>query len=603
MIIRCANCNQEIEAGDIVNGQHVICPYCETKFSYEMGSPKPLRTQIPNRLSICQQAGKAAQKKVLTRISKKLIVALLCGGALIVFGVCAYVLFCGDPKGMKFKTESVDFDSCPVSERTLVASVDELEVGTGYLNSVEDGVVIRRVVDSVGVIASGIALSGQHIFVKTDRHYVDGAKLAYGLYVCNGTVKVEQKDGDVKTLWSFQEMPRDHAEKRIAAIVKEKAEKEVQRRKLEEEQKFEEKKAAMKMAEEVAKAKLELDKQRREQEAELARLAEEKKRREDAAKAQAELEARKANEEDARKAEEERLRRYPEEQKQRCAYASSKLSALSFKLPSYFIVQKALKKYIYSASVTEKKWNELARLQASTNWLQMLSIASGESMKDYPTIDAIDAQLANLMKETFHAEILFTHDLSLGQGFMRAVNDGSGAKADRSRDEFRSVRRGRWGYSVDENERVLLHMAFYTGEAVVAFSLSQDGKYLLYSNHDGTLDSELSKMRDKKLEVLSEIEDNVKLGRISKEQGESQKEGIEQKFIKSVMNWMETGKVDATNTKRIRGKVSSIDSDSKEGRDSDDFQSVNSSRSSRPIVVKPKKRTIDPSLKTFRRGY
>ena len=128
-------------------------------------------------------------------ISKKLIVALLCGGALIVFGVCAYVLFCGDPKGMKFKTESVDFDTCPVSERTLVASVDGLEVGTGYLNSVEDGVVIGRVVDSVGVIASGIALGGQRIFVRTNRHYVDGAKLAFGLYVCNGTVKIEQKDG------------------------------------------------------------------------------------------------------------------------------------------------------------------------------------------------------------------------------------------------------------------------------------------------------------------------------------------------------------------------------------------------------------------------
>lgn len=603
MIIRCANCNQEIEAGDVANGQHVICPYCETKFAYEMESPKPSRIHISDRLSIRQHADKVSEKRVLTRMSKKLIVALLSGGALIVFGVCTYVLFCGDPKGMKFKTESIDFDSCPVSERTLVASVDGLEVGTGYLNSVEDGVVIGRVVDSVGVIASGIALGGQRIFVRTNRHYVDGAKLAFGLYVCNGTVKIEQKDGDVKTLWSFQEMPRDLAEKRIAAIVKEKAEKEVQRRKLEEEQKFEEKKAAMKMAEEAAKAKLELDKQRRAQDAELARLAEEKKRREDAAKAQAELEARKANEEAARKAEEERIRRYPEEQKQRCAYAASKLSALSFKLPSYFIVQKGLKKYIYSASVTEKKWNELARLQASTNWLQMLSIASGEAMKDYPTIDAIDAQLANLMKETFHAEILFTHDLSLGQGFMRVENDGTGANAGRSRDEFRAGRRGRRGYSVDENERVLLHMAFYTGEAVVAFSLSQDGKYLLYSNHDGTLDSELSKMRNKKLEVLSEIEDNVKLGRISKEQGESQKEGVEQKFIRSVMNWMETGKVNATNAKRIRGKVSAIDSDFKEGRDSDDFQSANSSRSSRPIVVKPKKRTIDPSLKTFRRGY
>ena len=587
MIIRCANCNREIEAGAVANGQHVICPYCGTKFSYEMESPKPSRIRIPDRLSIRQQAGKIAEKKVLTRISKKLIVTLLCGGALIVFGICAYVLFCGDPKGMKFKTESVDFDSCPVSERTLVASMDGLEVGTGYLNSVEDGVVIRRVVDSVGVIASGIALGGQHIFVKTDRHYVDGAKLAFGLYVCNGTVKVEQKDGDVKTLWSFQEMPRDLAEKRMAAIVKEKTEKEVQRRKLEEEQKFEEKKAAMKMAEEAAKAKLELDKQRREQDAELARLAEEKKRREDAAKAQAELEARKADEEAARKAEEERIRRYPEEQKQRCAYVASKLSALSFKLPSYFIVQKALKKYIYSASVTEKKWNELARLQASTNWLQMLSIATGETMKDYPTIDAIDAQLANLMNETFHAEMLFTYDLSLCQGFMRATNDGSREGADRSRGEILSGRRGRRGYWVGENERVLLDVAYHTGEAVIEFSLSQNGKCLLYSRN-GPVDSELSGLRDKKLKVLSEIEDNVRLGRISKEQGESQKEGVEQKFIKSVMNWMETGKVNATNAKRIRGKVTASDPDFKEERGSDDFQSMNSSRSSRPIVVKPK---------------
>ena len=299
---------------------------------------------------------------------------------------------------------ATDHNACPVSDNTLAASLASLEVGVAYENRFGD-MVVSQVVNEIGVLAESAITCGRHVFVRTNRMYVDGVNLQRGLYVCTGTCQYHTVDGNMATVYVLDEMGQELADKRLAAIHEEKMKEEVKRRQIEEQQRFEEEKRA------IEKHARQMEKER-----ELQRLKEENDRKLAAIRAKTEMELEKRRQEEARKAEEERKKRFPIEQKQRAEYAEIKLVPISFRADSYFEMQQDLKKYVYSVCVTDKKWSELKKLQADKNWLGMLAAISEGEMPQYPEEKVIDELIDRLRKETFHVEILFTHTIDFSPG-------------------------------------------------------------------------------------------------------------------------------------------------------------------------------------------
>ena len=286
-----------------------------------------------------------------------------------IYFVLMFVCFSGcsdNGKKVEFNLMATDHNACPVSDNTLAASLASLEVGVAYENRFGD-MVVSQVVNEIGVLAESAITCGRHVFVRTNRMYVDGVNLQRGLYVCTGTCQYHTVDGNMATVYVLDEMGQELADKRLAAIHEEKMKEENDR----------------KLAAIRAKTEMELEKRRQEE---------------------------------ARKAEEERKKRFPIEQKQRAEYAEIKLVPISFRADSYFEMQQDLKKYVYSVCVTDKKWSELKKLQADKNWLGMLAAISEGEMPQYPEEKVIDEVIDRLRKETFHVEILFTHTIDFSPG-------------------------------------------------------------------------------------------------------------------------------------------------------------------------------------------
>ena len=280
-----------------------------------------------------------------------------------------------------------------------------------------------------------------------------------------------------------------------------------------EQKRFEEEQAKIKEHAEQERINRELQRQREEND---RKLAEER--------AKAELEAEKQRKEEARRAEEERKRRYPIEQKERAEYAREMLSNISFDIDSYFDVQRDLRRFIYSVSVTEKKWDILKELQTKGDWLGMLNAMSETERKDYPAQKQIATIIDNLERTNFHVEFIFTHKckkwevrvgyVNLSECYYAFVNPSLHSDVEQFKDDG----------------------------IIVKFSMvaCKGTKPLLYAKGFYQPEREIF---DKRSERLSKIGSDLELGKITQNEADGRREAVEEEFRIEIVNWVETSKV------------------------------------------------------------
>ena len=212
---------------------------------------------------------------------------------------CAIAIFitgCADmDEKFTLDLKTVDHKCCAVSNISLEMSLPSPEVGVAYVNGFGD-MVVNQVIKGVGVLALS-ERAGRCVFVKTKRLYVDGVGLQSGLYVCAGTFQYIAVSGAHVTVFAFEEMETELSNKRLAAIREEKRKEALVRRRMEEQQRFEEEKRAIEEHQRQLELERELQKQKEENERKLAAI-----------KAKAEMEEAKRRQEEAEKAEEEKQR-------------------------------------------------------------------------------------------------------------------------------------------------------------------------------------------------------------------------------------------------------------------------------------------------------
>ena len=248
---------------------------------------------------------------------------------------------------------------------------------------------------------------------------------------------------------------------------------------------------------------------------------EEQSRKQREEKAQQEIDEEKQRQKVVAAAEEERKRRYPIEQKKRCEYAQALLSPISFNVESYFGIQRSLRKYLHSASVTERRWRQLQDLQAHNDWLRMLQIILGGEMEEYPPQEQIRALVDKLKGETFHAEFLFTHHgdgNSLWSGYYIV-----GAEMNM---EDNRMRTQRW-----QNDEARL---------IITFSIAKGKRKFIFSEKSKPSEEALLSSRARTINALRE---DKRLGRISQDEVVEKSKRIDEKFWQDFTAWMETSSI------------------------------------------------------------
>ena len=411
--------------------------------------------------------------------------------------------------------KTIDHKCCAVSNSSLEMSLPSPEIGVAYVNGFGD-MVVNQVIKGVGVLALS-ERAGRCVFVKTKRLYVDGVGLQSGLYVCAGTCQYIAVSGAKVTVFAFEEMEPELSNKRLAAIREEKQKEALKRRRMEEQQRFEEEKRAIEERQHQLEMERELEKQKEENERKLAAI-----------KAKAEMEEVRRRKEEAEKAEEEKKKRYPIEQKQRAEYAEAKLSPISFKIGSYFEMQRDLKKYVYSTSITEKKWGELQRLQAENNWLGMLSTISETEMADYPEEKEIDELVGSLKKRPFHVEICFTHTVECSPGievtrWSNLGHTGSPFWKYRNADELGWGRWRSWDHALAQ---LVVQFSLEDGKDCIIYCAQSDQK-----ENASIADDLFDVMDNKTRNALNKIESDQRLGRISASEADLARDKTREKYI------------------------------------------------------------------------
>lgn len=350
--------------------------------------------------------------------------------------------------------------------------------------------------------------------VKNTRKYKKGMAVEGGWFKYVGTYKYGNALTVCREFPAFVFPNREEIEQAEHEAAQERMKREAERRKVKEQKRFEDEQKRIRERAEQEKINLELQKQREENDRKLA-----------AERAKAEIEAEKQRQESARRAEEERKRRYPIEQKERAEYAKVMLSKISFDVNSYFDIQKDLKRFIYSVSVTEKKWSNLNDLRLKNDWLGILNVVSGNEMKDYPDQSQIASIIDKLENTKFHAEFIFTHKKH---------------HRDTVRIGWVDVREC---YHAFENPGHFDGVEQFTDDSnIVTFSMaaSEKMKPILYAK--GFYQPE-RKLFDNRSKQLEKINSDIGLGKITQSEAEKRRNDVEAAFRREVAAWIQTSKV------------------------------------------------------------
>jgi hypothetical protein len=191
-------------------------------------------------------------------------------------------------------------------------------------------------------------------------------------------------------------------------------------------------------------------------------------------------------------------------------------------------MQRDLKKYVYSTSITEKKWSELQRLQAENNWLGMLSTISETEMADYPEEKEIDELIGSLKKRPFHVEIHFTHTVECSPGievtrWSNLGHSGSPFWKYRNADELGWGRWRSWDYTLAQ---LVVQFCLEDGKDCIIYCAQSDQK-----EETSIADDLFDVMDNKARSALDKIESDQRLGRISVSEADLAREKIREKYV------------------------------------------------------------------------
>lgn len=254
-----------------------------------------------------------------------------------------------------------------------------------------------------------------------------------------------------------------------------------------------------------------------------------RKRRDE--KAQLEIEAEKQRQEEIAEADEERKRRYPIEQRKRREYAETMLSKISFDVNSYFDIQKDLRRFVHSVSVTEKRWVTFKELQSRKDWLGLLNAIAEREMKDFPEQAEIKYAIDNLMSTTFHAEFLFTHtDDKRHSGLHHRMCVGVISPGE----QYQPIR---WDQGNSSRDVV---WDLDNASLIVPFSIHSGKNKFIHSEYPDPPGWELLKKRQ---EQLNKISSDAKLGRITQSEAEKRRKIAEDELMKGFSAWLNTSRV------------------------------------------------------------
>ena len=499
-IIKCPNCGTKYEITRSQLGQKAECSVCHTKFIMGMVTDVPKQTN-------------GAVKVFL----------ILIGGILLCIALLSAFLFVSELSTTNNKNLS---ETCPMHEDRMDFVLGRIQVGHAYnllqvmgvLSVTSDGILVR---DKYNLYS---AINPEPVFIKTNKKYVDGDDfIPSSYYICVGRVSYKNALGVNKTVWAFEEMDPQICEKRLSKIREEEKAEELKRQAAENQAAYERGLQQIKEYDEWQKAEQEQKKQREEQERKLEaeRIAKER-----------EIERRKLQQQ----REEEEKEHGPIVQAQRREYAAMKLRSVSFDVNSYFTIQKNLRKYVASFTVTEKLWAELARLQSETNWLGMLNVAGENTLSYYPDTKQIDAIIDNLVTREFHAELVRTHESNL-----------------------LSVRR-----SADYGD-VPFEETSYDPSSVLhwKFRISGGKDIIIYVGSVGIGDK-IGDFRNEAYAQKEKLERDMEFGKFDKDEYEQKLKAVEARLFDKIMNWLEVSRV------KVGKRINKDGTNSSASKESDD---------------------------------
>lgn len=218
MTIRCPECGQDMEAeDDLVVGQHVICPYCQVKFSFGCetlaGEKKQAeKTKEDEEVRIID--GHSFRDKLFKLGKWPLVVGCL----VVALALC--LCFIGDGP-VKIMKESVD----PATKEVPIFGVlegepQEFAFGGNY--DYDDRNPYRR--DKAKVITSyigdgAVVSNGKgRFFVKTDRKYAEGDRLATAVYRCIGRANIKTQAGEPMVLMAVEELRAEESKSLLSEM-------------------------------------------------------------------------------------------------------------------------------------------------------------------------------------------------------------------------------------------------------------------------------------------------------------------------------------------------------------------------------------------------
>ena len=389
MQIECPSCGKSMETiNDLAVGQHVICPYCEVKFSYGRETVEDVQA-IDSHDTKLRVSYSTWMSDFYRRYKKLVIVSAV---TLFVLFFIAALLLLIVPQGISVDLEGAVADpmTCPF-KGDLRQGLTSPECGVAYYNT--EGFKVLSAIPGRGVVAIDGALK---IYVRTDRLYVDGCALMPGLYTCRGRATIRKPTGEQMVLLAFDEVDREVGDKRMELLRKQWAKEELERKKAAENARLEREKQELAYKAEQERAA-----------AELARIKAENDRKLEELRIEQEKKAAVAKEIQARKDAEEAAKRYPQEQKDREEYAAAKLKSINFDWENTILMSRTAKKNLVSCQLNEHAWSELKDLISRGEWLATLSAIEGVELADFPDSNRIDGIVSTLMGKVFHIEMNF----------------------------------------------------------------------------------------------------------------------------------------------------------------------------------------------------
>lgn len=494
------------------------------------GPDKAAMSEEKNRVK-CERVGKPTSGLSSEKGKKKrriLFVVIAVIGILALVGAIAFLTSCGG----HFSDVSVPHDAAIAKaylEKMIESGLPPKEDWC-YYHPFESAVRVRAVLPDGRVVVWVDEDRRHSAVIFTEQECVDGGILTSGLYKFKGVERFKIGNDDQQTVYGYcrvkpkiwdeilEERTKEQ-EKHELELKKERQAEELKKKELEiarqKRQLAQEKVLAeerQKKEQELAEQKRQLAEMRRKQEAELA----EKKR-------QMMIAEKEADEKAKAKAAAEAAAAYPKIQAERKAYASKVLTALDLRLSSFILVDPFVKRFIKGMKIEDRSWRDLETALAKQDWLNALCAMSGEQLKEFPDMDAVNAIVESFRKKEFTLMVKFHSKESYEKVTFEKNSSLSRVKL---------AYDGRIYYRSSD----MIGSVDSSGVGRAEISLAH-GPYLYYHySSEDTSKDKLEKHRDSYEAACAKLERQIEKGEVSEEMGIKKRCELRRTYITGLMS-------------------------------------------------------------------